>query len=155
MTLESLWLDAVYRGTPVSFTNVTPASFRDVEHLQVAQVGGWGFSVEEFEAGPDAPIEFAKHDPWDPENPVQHFSLGGSLDFGPAGDIGTEFDPPIRSIPEFLERLPEVVARIERLPEGYPGVHLATGRGMRWAKDPRGRVEIDTWIWVRRERVAD
>lgn len=34
---------------------------------------------------------------------------GSALGFGPDGDVGRRFDPPITSIPEFLARMDEVL----------------------------------------------
>lgn len=148
LTLEDIWLDIEYRGERLYFSNITTASFTGVEHLCVGQVGEWEFMVYGIPAGHEPPPRESLHDF---EAEVHCYSWGGSLDFGPKGNVGARLSPPIRSIAEFLERLPEVRRVIMELPEEYPGTKvgedehvvtiIATGREKR----------TPLWSWAVRE----
>jgi hypothetical protein len=77
--------------------------------------------------------------------------MGGMLDFGPQGDLGAKFDPPIRSIPEFLERLPEVQLAIEALPEEYPGKRIGAGEHVVTVMATGKEKVTPLWRWAMRK----
>jgi len=113
VTLEDIWLDMEYRGERLYFSSVTADSFSGTDHLRVSQVGGSSFDVRGY-VGDSAPSEGTCR------------LWGSDLDFGPDGDVGRALGRPIRSIPEFLRRLPEVRRIVEALPRSAPGVEVGT-----------------------------
>jgi hypothetical protein len=105
-TLEDLWLEIDYRGTRLYFGSVTEGSFEpDGGYVDVAQVGEWGFTTRGYRS----------------HSATEPFSYGAHIEFGPAGNQRSLIDLPIRSIPEFLDRLDEVKAVVMTLPEAPPG----------------------------------
>ena len=138
-TLESIWLDMEYRGERLYFGNVTPASFSDVPHLGVAQIGPWVFTVRGYVAGKEPVEEHCR-------------SVGGGLDFGSEGDVGARLEPPIRSIPEFLRRLPEMRRIVATLPDEPPGERIGTDEH-RVIVTATGELKTTPlWVWAYRER---
>jgi hypothetical protein len=103
--------------------------------------------VTHWEVEVTPPVE---HDPWDPDARPRSYAYGGNLDFGPEGDVGRNLDPPIRSIPEFLRRLPEVEAIVAALPKDPPGTHVGESEH-RSVTAATGKLNVTpTWIWAYR-----
>jgi hypothetical protein len=112
--LENIWLDLEYRGERFRFCDVTTDSFEETGHLRVSRVGLSQFRVYGFERGREPPPR---------ETLADHcYTMGGTLDFGPQGDVGASLSPPIRSIPAFLARLSEVRRIVEGVPVEHPGI---------------------------------
>lgn len=117
VTLQGIWLDLRYGGEPVYFQIVTAESFdRWTENLKVGWIGEWDLSWYSYPCEADE-----KAGNWN--------VMSGAVNFGPEGPLADRFDPPFRSIPDFLDRLTEAKALLEEFPEGWPGLRVVTVDG--------------------------